>query len=93
MGANPHTPSPGMGKCEKEVLPDAHILCQYVLPDKLTASGACGTGRLCIPIIQGYPPQERAPDMHILCQHVLPDKLTASAACGNSRLRRPIIRV
>ena len=92
MGANPHTPSLGMGKCEKAVLPDMHILCEHALPDKPTASGACGTGRLCVPIIRGYPLQEHAPDMHILCEHVLSGKSAASTACGTGRLCVPIIR-
>ena len=41
-----------MGKCQKEVLLGAHILCEHVLPDKLTDSAACRTDNFHIPPIR-----------------------------------------
>ena len=88
MGVNPHTPSLGTGKCEKEVLPGAHILCQHAITDKMIASDARRDGRFYRPANRVCSPQE-----HSLCEHVLSGWPTDSFACRAGRLCLPIIRV
>ena len=50
MGASPHTPiTIYNGIVREEGLCGRQEMCEHLLPDKLTFSGACGTGRLHIP--------------------------------------------
>ncbi len=59
MGASPHTPllSYYIGIVREEGLCSRQEMCEHLLPDRLTFSGACGTGRLHIPANRVLPSQ------------------------------------
>jgi len=58
MGASPHTPiTIYNGIVREEGLCGRQEMCEHLLPDKLTFSGACGTGRLHIPANRVLPSQ------------------------------------